>query len=122
MAERKEKVITQDNKMTDAEKRSFIVDNLDVGPNTAAELSGAKLDTAYRNALERAEKKARGGKVMYRQSGGNLKDVPAENQGLSKLPTQVRNKMGFKKGGGQVMKYRKGGMVYMNNGDRDWET
>lgn len=49
-------------------------------------------------------------------SGKQLKDVPAENQGLSELPTKVRNKMGFKKGGGQVMKYRKGGMVYMKNG------
>jgi hypothetical protein len=46
----------------------------------------------------------------------SLKDVPAKNQGLSKLPTKVRNKMGFKKGGGQAMKYRKGGMVYMKNG------
>ena len=116
MAEKKREIIVQDNKMTDAEKRSFIVDILGVGPPTAAELRGAKLDTAYKNALKRAEKKAGGGKVMYRQSGGNLKDVPAENQGLSKLPTKVRNKMGFKKGGGQAMKYQKGGMVYMKNG------
>jgi len=49
-------------------------------------------------------------------SGKQLKDVPADKKGLSKLPTKVRNKMGFKKGGGQVMKYRKGGMVYMKNG------
>ena len=49
-------------------------------------------------------------------SGKQLKDVPADKKGLSKLPTKVRNKMGFKRGGGQVMKYRKGGMVYMKNG------
>ena len=33
-------------------------------------------------------------------SGGTLKDVPEDNKGLSKLPTEVRNKMGFMKAGG----------------------
>ena len=50
-----------------------------------------------------------------------LKDVPEGNKGkgLSKLPTAVRNKMGFKKQGGSLtddikkIKKRKGGrMVY----------
>lgn len=31
-----------------------------------------------------------------------LKDIPADNKGLGKLPTPVRNKMGFKKKGGTV--------------------
>ena len=31
-----------------------------------------------------------------------LKPVPAGKKGLSKLPTQVRNKMGFMKNGGRV--------------------
>ena len=37
-----------------------------------------------------------------------LKKVPAKNKGLKKLPTKVRNKMGFMKKGGKVkpaMKY-----------------
>jgi hypothetical protein len=34
--------------------------------------------------------------------GGSLKPVPADNKGLKKLPTQVRNKMGFMKKGGKV--------------------
>ena len=37
---------------------------------------------------------------MYKD--GSLKPVPAENKGLSKLPTKVRNKMGFMKKGGRV--------------------
>jgi len=37
---------------------------------------------------------------MYKD--GSLKPVPAENKGLSKLPTKVRNKMGFMKKGGKV--------------------
>ena len=32
----------------------------------------------------------------------NLKEVPAKNKGLSKLPTKVRNKMGYLKDGKQV--------------------
>ena len=51
----------------------------------------------------------------------NLKDVPEGNKGkgLSKLPTPVRNKMGFKKQGGsltddikKIKKRKGGGMVY----------
>ncbi len=50
-----------------------------------------------------------------------LKDVPEGNKGkgLSKLPTAVRNKMGFKKQGGsltddikKIKKRKGGGMVY----------
>ena len=105
----------------------------------------------------------RGGKVMNRKAGGRLKNVSADNKGLAKLPTKVRNNMGYAKdggkvsdtknakpkpkptppsdggatgrgnrtskmeagslatmnkkmGGGKVMKYKKGGMVYMKNG------
>jgi len=101
----------------------------------------------------------RGGKVMNRRAGGRLKNVSADNKGLAKLPTKVRNNMGYAKdggkvsdtknakpkpkppvtdstnpktgatrgsgapmvpvkkmGGGKVMKYKKGGMVYMKNG------
>ena len=37
-----------------------------------------------------------------------LKDVPKNNKGLSKLPEDARNKMGFKKYGGKIT-YRMGG-------------
>jgi hypothetical protein len=36
------------------------------------------------------------------KDGGALKDIPEGNKGLPKLPTEVRNKMGFKKDGGLV--------------------
>ena len=35
--------------------------------------------------------------------GKNLKPVPEGNKGLKKLPTEVRNKMGFMKKGGKVI-------------------
>ena len=44
-----------------------------------------------------------------------LKNVPAGNKGLKKLPTAVRNKMGFMAKGGAVMK-AKGGAVKMRGG------
>ena len=50
----------------------------------------------------------------------NLKDVPAGNKGigLSKLPTGVRNNMGFKKQGGKIMKRKGGGMAYQLYGGK----
>ena len=38
----------------------------------------------------------------FKAMGGSLKAVPADNKGLKKLPTEVRNKMGFMKKGGKV--------------------
>lgn len=44
--------------------------------------------------------------------GGSLKPVPAGKTGLSKLPTEVRNKMGYMMGGGKLdMMYQNGGMM-----------
>jgi hypothetical protein len=57
-------------------------------------------------------KKMPGKKVIHRKDkpqdvdmyadGGQLKEVPEDNTGLSKLPTQVRNKMGYMKEGGKA--------------------
>jgi hypothetical protein len=44
----------------------------------------------------------KGGRACYNE-GGSLKETDAEeNPGLAKLPTNVRNKMGFKRSGGKV--------------------
>jgi hypothetical protein len=42
-------------------------------------------------------------KIKFK-NGGPLKPVPADKVGLAKLPTAVRNKMGFQKKGGSVKK------------------
>ena len=57
-------------------------------------------------------KKMPGKKVIHRKDkpqdvdmyaeGGQLKEVPEDNAGLSKLPTEVRNKMGYMKEGGKA--------------------
>jgi hypothetical protein len=38
--------------------------------------------------------------------GGKLKEVPGNNPGLGKLPTKVRNRMGYKAYGGKMKKGR----------------
>ena len=53
--------------------------------------------------------KKNGGKIMKKNMGGSLKAV--NNPGLTKLPTPVRNKMGYAKGGGKVKGYKKGGPI-----------
>ena len=47
------------------------------------------------------------GKTRRMSQGGALKPVPTGNKGLSKLPTPVRNKMGFMYGGGMPMPSKK---------------
>ena len=49
--------------------------------------------------------------TMKKRAGGPLQNIPAGNKGLPNLPTPVRNKMGFKKRGGRVVKRAVGGGV-----------
>lgn len=59
----------------------------------------------YSETMKREkELKAKGMMKM----GGALKPVPGDKKGLSKLPTKVRNKMGFKKMGGATKKAENG--------------
>ena len=58
-----------------------------------------KADTSKGKRNLRDEKKRI---VRELKDGGSLKPVPAGKKGLSKLPTKVRNKMGFMKKGGRV--------------------
>ena len=50
------------------------------------------------------KKKPKQKNVSDYKSGGKLKAVPEGKKGLSKLPTPVRNKMGFMKKGGMLNK------------------
>ena len=49
--------------------------------------------------------------AIKKKVGGPLRPIPAGNKGLPNLPTAVRNKMGFKKRGGRVVKRAVGGGV-----------
>ena len=74
-----------------------------------------KLMSAYK-AGQGSTSKAEGGMMNARkkgmglkmaEGGSALKSVPSDNTGLSKLPTEVRNKMGYMKKGGAVKKRAK---------------
>jgi len=58
------------------------------------------------------------------KEGGSLKEVDSsENPGLSKLPTEVRNKMGYMKKGGMAKKSMKeGGMMDKKDMAQDKKT
>jgi hypothetical protein len=61
---------------------------------------------------------AKGGMKKKGYAAGGLKAPGAGNTGLKKLPTEVRNKMGYMNKGGMSMKkkaYAKGGKVAMYN-------
>ena len=51
------------------------------------------------------------GGIPGMKMGGMMKEVPADNKGLGKLPKKVRNKMGYMAKGGMVKGYVDGGMV-----------
>ena len=74
------------------------------------------LDKEFSKKVAKQNEKAIKG---VKKAMGDLKDVPPGNKGkgLSKLPTPVRNKMGFKKKGG-TMKMRGGGMAVQGTGFR----
>ncbi len=67
----------------------------------------------YGSKVGRPPKKKMGGGMMKKpvamKGGGNLKNIPTNNSGMKKLPTEVRNNMGFKAYGGKMKKMRMGG-------------
>ena len=77
---------------------------------------GKPLFDRVTSAIKAGQGKAGGGMMEMRKKGmglkmanggSALKPVPPDNKGLAKLPTPVRNKMGFMKDGGMVKKRAK---------------
>jgi hypothetical protein len=62
----------------------------------------APVKTKKMKAVKKAPGGAAMGKMKMMKKGGKLKPVPSEAKGLSKLPTSVRNKMGYMKIGGRM--------------------
>lgn len=56
------------------------------------------------------------GGVVKKKAGGAMKPVPAGNKGLAKLPTPVRNRMGYAKKGGSVKAAKHGGKMCRGGG------
>ena len=77
---------------------------------------GKPLFDRVTSAIKAGQGKAGGGMMEMRKKGmglkmangcSALKPVPPDNKGLAKLPTPVRNKMGFMKDGGMGKKRAK---------------
>jgi hypothetical protein len=64
-------------------------------------LDSYKLDPSTGKMIDMGRQR-KGGSVKKMSKGGALKPVPSDKVGLSKLPTPVRNKMGYQKKGGSV--------------------
>ena len=79
----------------------------------------AKFDvypSAYANSYMVSQYKKMGGKYKGATGGEvTLKPIPKGNKGLPKLPTKVRNKMGFMAKGGTVMVQGRGCGAMMNS-------
>tara|TARA_R100000544_G_scaffold35369_1_gene22668 strand:- start:295 stop:777 length:483 start_codon:yes stop_codon:yes gene_type:complete len=71
----------------------------------------AKAKDKENEAIKKIDKKLikSGNQKIKKKSGGILKAAP--NKGVTKLPKDVRNKMGFLKKGGKVKGYKDGGKV-----------
>ena len=76
------------------------------GPNKR--LGKGKNRLKFEDVSPRAEKEEQE-MLDKKAGGGSLKAVPESNTGLAKLPTDVRNKMGYMKRGGSVKKMGMGG-------------
>ena len=88
---------------------------LTIKPKNPADSVGTKQKGLTAKELAEKLKKLRANKA---KGGMGLKMPSADQVGLKKLPTEVRNKMGYMYGGGMgkkprmsKMDYRKGGMV-----------
>tara|TARA_R110002012_G_scaffold211941_1_gene382932 strand:+ start:46 stop:939 length:894 start_codon:yes stop_codon:yes gene_type:complete len=80
-----------------------------IKPGQQIKVPGKVLDreSVYQDLTKSEMKKI----IMKKQAGGPLRPIPAGNKGLPNLSTPVRNKMGFKKRGGAVVKRAVGGGV-----------
>jgi len=79
-------------------------------------LKDKKTGKMIKPGMKAPPKNKRGGSALQRKKpvsmlkgGGSMKPVPKENKGLAKLPTKVRNKMGYAKGGGKLKMVEKNG-------------
>ena len=99
--------------VSDAAKRNLIVERLGVGPNTAASLTGERLNAAYLKALKEAEapapvipKRNKGGAVKKKKlAKGGFPDLSGDGKVTQKdvlMGRGAMNKGGMYAAGGYV--------------------
>jgi hypothetical protein len=100
---KKGKMISESGDLADALNETMRMRKAGTAPKT---------DKDAGKYMDNLSKKGKLGPKM--KMGGSLKDVPAGNAGLPKLPTPVRNKMGFKKNGGAMKKAMMGSSMMVD--------
>tara|TARA_R100000234_G_scaffold41071_1_gene24552 strand:- start:144 stop:854 length:711 start_codon:yes stop_codon:yes gene_type:complete len=106
--------------LPDGLRKNMMQDMLDKQVKKFEGMQAAELDKAGRKAAQsardRGEFKGYTPKSPFQKGGMGLKKPTADQKGLQKLPTAVRNKMGYMKRGGMMKSgnsdMRKGGMFY----------
>jgi archaellum component FlaD/FlaE len=111
-----QKLIDAKQAGVDATKKSYKSSTIPTMRGTEEDKEQAKKLKEYqygKKLLKRADKREKkaGGSVKKKMAmGGKMKPVDKKkNPGLAKLPTEVRNKMGFMKKGGMAKKKMMGG-------------
>jgi hypothetical protein len=103
---KKKKSISKQNEITIANRKA-----------AAAAKPG---ETYIRTMKDGTKKKVKA--VKKAEKGSSLKSVPKDNKGLSKLPTGVRNKMGYAQNGGKLggkpKRYTENGVTYVWDEER----
>ena len=97
-----EKAFSKKGKRNLRDEKSRIVRELKAKGGT---ISGNKSQKKKFRPTKSVKPKAAGSKGKYYREfadGGSLKPVKPAQKGLKKLPTKVRNKMGYMKKGGRV--------------------
>ena len=92
----------------DSAKKKAAVDSVDseMFPGKKVAIKDIRRGSYISDNKKTADKKPVVKKKM--KEGGSLKPVAADQKGLAKLPTPVRNKMGYQKDGGKLKKAKSG--------------
>ena len=86
--------------------------------NTKSDIT-ASIDRDFsRKVAKQNEDAMKNVKKTNKKKDGGLQDIPSDNKGLPNLPTEVRNKMGYKKAGGVLKMSRGGGIAIQGLGFR----
>ena len=84
--------------------------------NTKSDITASINKDFSRKVAKQNEDAMKNVKKTNKKKDGGLQDIPSDNKGLPNLPTEVRNKMGYKKAGGVLKMSRGGGIAIQGLG------
>ena len=104
------------NKNKNKKTSKQIIDDINEFELTKSDIT-ASIDRDFsRKVAKQNEDAMKNVKKTNKKKDGGLQDIPSDNKGLPNLPTEVRNKMGYKKAGGVLKMSRGGGIAIQGLG------